>query len=112
MATTVKVKFNKLPEIAEKVPEAVGEIITKGMHDMDAHATAATPVDTGALKASKQLEISDGGLHARLSWSKEYGVYVNFGTRKMAAQPFASDAVAKVQPSIEAALHDLESKIV
>lgn len=108
MATKIVVRFNKLPAIAARVPEAVGEIVTKAMHDMDAHATAATPVDTGALKNSKELEITDGGLHARLSWSQDYAAYVDQGTRFMAAQPFATDAVAKVQPSMDAALHDLE----
>lgn len=109
--TTVRIKTNNLGRIAAKVPLAVGDILTKGVHDIDAHATAATPVDTGKLKNSKEVEIGNGGLENKISWSAEYAGFVNFGTRKMPAQPFASDAVEKVQPSILAALQQLEGRL-
>ncbi len=106
---SIRIKFNNLDEVAAKVPEAVEDIVTKGVHDIDAHATANTPVDTGKLKNSKSVEID--GMKGRISWSAEYAAFVNFGTRKMAAQPFATDAAEKVFPSIEAALQELEGKI-
>lgn len=109
--TGIRIKSNRLGEIASKLPQVVGDVLTKGIHDIDAHATAQTPVDTGNLMNSKQVEINDGGLACKISWSAEYAAYVNFGTRSMAAQPFASDAVEKVSPSIIAALEQLEGKL-
>ncbi len=106
---SVRVRFNNLDKVAAAVPREVETIITKGMHDIDAHATAATPVDTGKLANSKSVEID--GMKGRIHWSAEYAAYVNFGTRKMAAQPFATDAAEKVVPSIEAALKELEGRI-
>lgn len=106
---SIRVKFNNIDDIAAKLPNEVGDIITKGIHDIDAHATANTPRDTGKMANSKSVEVN--GTSGRIHWSAEYAAYVNFGTRKMAAQPYATDAVEKVQPSILAALKELEGRI-
>lgn len=106
---TVKVNFDNLADIAAKLPKESADIIAKGIHDIDAHATANTPRDTGNLANSKSVELD--GASGRIHWSAEYAAYVNFGTYKMDAQPFASDAVEKVEPSIIAAFKELEGRI-
>ena len=109
--TRIDVKFNDFPKIAKKLPKAVGTIMTKGTHDIEAHADSQTPVDTGNLKSSKSTSITDGGLDNTISWSADYAGHVNYGTRNQAAQPFATDAAEKVFPSIINALRQLEGKL-
>jgi HK97 gp10 family phage protein len=48
---------------------------------------------TGALKDSIGLEIKDGGMTAEVGPEKEYGEYLEFGTRFMDAQPFVQPAL-------------------
>ena len=105
MTVRLVVKSNNLPKIAARVPEAVDLAIDKFLSDVDANATADTPVDEGYLKNSKQRE------KRRIYWGANYAAYVNFGTIHMAAQPFASDAVAKCEPGFQAALRSLEGAI-
>lgn len=57
-------------------------------------AMTAAPVDTGNLKRSIGIEITDGGLTATVEPTAEYASYVEYGTRFMNAQPF-------VRPSLE-----------
>lgn len=104
-AIQVKIKMNKLPEASAKLREAVKEAQEKFLDDVENLATATVPVDTGKLKGSK--ERSEG----RIAWTAEYAAYVNFGTRHMAPQPFASDAVEKAEPTLIAALQEIEGKL-
>ena len=57
-------------------------------------AMTAAPVDTGNLKRSVDLEITDGGLTATVEPTEEYASYVEYGTRFMNAQPY-------MRPSLE-----------
>lgn len=56
------------------------------------------PVDTGRLRSSITNELASdrGGLYADVGTNVEYGVYVELGTSRAAAQPF-------LRPAIEAA---------
>lgn len=47
---------------------------------------------TGQTKRSISTTIEDGGLTSKTKPSTEYSVYVEYGTRKMAAQPFMKPA--------------------
>lgn len=62
------------------------------------------PVDTGRLKTSLQIgegenvfEILEGGLVIQVGTSVYYAVFVEFGTRHNAAQPFLTPAVEQVR---------------
>lgn len=102
---TIIVRSNKLAAIAAALPDAVEMVLEKFMLDVDADATAHTPVDSGNLKNSRQPS------KFRIYWPAHYAAYVNFGTRFMAARPFASDAVDRALPGLEAALDDLEGML-
>lgn len=108
---TITIKFNNLPKVAAALPVEVSEIVVKGLTDIEAHSEANAPVDTGNLKNSHQIEIEPDGMSGRVYIGAHYAGHVNYGTVNQAAQPFASDAVVKVKPSIEAALNSLESRI-
>lgn len=59
---------------------------------LQAKAQVNAPVDTGDLKGSIGLELSDGGLTATVEPTMEYSAYVELGTRKMKAQPYLKPA--------------------
>lgn len=70
----------------------VKRIVRKNGGDMQAKTQQNAPVDTGALKQSIGLEITDGGLTATVEPKVEYASYQEYGTRFMEAQPFVGPA--------------------
>ena len=107
----LKVVFNDLGKTKAALPREVSQVVRKGTFDIDAHATVNTPVDTGALKNSKQVEFFENGMRSKIGWSAEHAIYVHEGTRRMSARPFAKDAFDQVAPSIVDALNQLASKL-
>lgn len=59
-------------------------------------ASSRAPRRTGALAGSVSAAGStvDGRPAAVLTWGVRYAAYVNFGTSRMPARPFATDALA------------------
>lgn len=135
MSAKIIIKYNRLPKIAARLPNAVGKIISKAALDIEAHAKqamsgprsgriykrgsrihqASAPgeppaVDTGKLKnsiRSEQIAVTK----AIVSASAEYAAYLEFGTRRMAARPYMRPAVEAVTPMFFSALHRLEEKL-
>lgn len=60
-------------------------------------AKAKAPIDTGTLFRSIDLQIKDSGLSAVVQPHTEYAAYVEFGTRKMSAQPYLKPAFNTVR---------------
>lgn len=58
-----------------------------------------TPRRSGRLASS--LAVSVDGDAAGVRWGVGHAVYVNFGTRTMRAQPFATDALKAAETTIE-----------
>lgn len=63
---------------------AVGKIGHDVVHD----AQVVVPVDTGNLKNSIGVDIDPDGLGFDAGPTADYGAHVEFGTVKMAAQPY------------------------
>jgi HK97 gp10 family phage protein len=82
---TVKITFNKFPEIAQAMPGKTAQVVSKTAFNVEANAKNAVPVDTGALKNSIDTEIASGGLSATVAPHTEYAHFVEFGTRRMSA---------------------------
>lgn len=64
-------------------------------------ARAMCPVDTGNLRGSIAVSAGDDG--AQISADADYAAYVEFGTWKMAAQPFLVPALINSAGKIAAA---------
>lgn len=103
MGVTISVIHNRLGEMQSKLPGAVELAVDKFLGDVHAYAGARTPRRTGYLANS----VSRGAMW--IAWGALYAAYVNFGTRYMAARPFATDAFNRAIPGLMAALADLES---
>jgi HK97 gp10 family phage protein len=63
---------------------------------------------TGATKRSIHLEITGGGLSAEVGPETGYSIYVEFGTRKMEAQPFVRPALEAQAPKF---ISDMQSLV-
>lgn len=72
--------------------DAVKTLVKFHGAEMQQTAQICVPVDTGFLKNSIELEITDGGMTAIVEPYAEYAAYVEYGTRYMAAQPYMRPA--------------------
>lgn len=82
-------KLRRIPHVvAERARTAVAEETAETADDMRSLA----PVDTGALVEGIQEEITDGGNRGTVASTAPHSQYVNGGTRKQDAQPFATTA--------------------
>jgi HK97 gp10 family phage protein len=71
-------------------------------------AQAAAPVRTGALRGS--IKVTGSGLTATVGTDLRYAPYVEFGTGKMAPEPFLNPAVDGVEGSFYTAVEDAAGK--
>lgn len=93
------------PQISAQMEERASQVVRKSAIDIEARAKAVVPVDTGALKASIQSE--HNGLQSVVSVGQDYGIFVNYGTYKMAARPFFTSAIEVVTPAFHEAMRQL-----
>ncbi len=81
---------NGLSDIANNI-ENFADIIGQGAQTVCESAKSLCPVDTGRLQSS--INVQPGGNTAVISADTEYAVFVEFGTSKMAAQPYLVPAL-------------------
>lgn len=92
----VVVKSNRIAEINAAFPGAIALVLQKAASETLALAQGRVPVDTGYLKNSLQI-FSEGALTHGVRAGAEYAIYVEFGTRHMAAQPYLIPAFEVVR---------------
>ena len=71
--------------------ETVTKALSAGAMIIETKAKLICPVDTGALKASIQAQkpvLFKKGGYVEVIVSAEYGIYVEYGTKFMGAQPY------------------------
>lgn len=130
---TIHIVYNKFPELIRKSPEKAKELVKKAAFELEARAKLEAKVDTGFMRnsiytvtfagsgyaAAKQAaeaanpdarmigEVgTPGEYQAFVAVGAEYAIYVEYGTRFMAAQPFMTPAVEQVRKSFERAVKD------
>lgn len=80
-----------LAKAAEAIEGAVGDAVRKAAMEVERDAEINCPVDTGTLRGSISAEEKDP-LHFEVGTNVEYAAHVEFGTSKMAAQPYLEPA--------------------
>ena len=70
----------------------VKRVVRHNGAEMQTKAQQNAPVDTGTLKRSIGLEITDSGMAAEVRPTADYAPYVELGTRFMEAQPYLKPA--------------------
>lgn len=105
MSITVTVNL-RLDQAEREIRARVQALAAKAALDIEAHAKARAPVDTGLLRNSiTAVEVTpDSWL---ITSPVRYSVFVNYGTSKMAARPYMEPAVEAVRPMLEAGLRRL-----
>lgn len=128
MAGEFVVVYDLLPEIAAKIDDVAGKVVRKSAFDIQAAAQATAPVDTGFLKNSIYVVMRDVSTYstvqapeadqallpevdkpaesttAFIAVAANYGLYVEYGTSRAAAQPYLTPAVELVKPQFEKAM--------
>lgn len=104
---SVITKFNHLPQMREQVRQRAVEAVRNASYSVETHAKDAVPVDTGTLKNSIATEFEPSGLVGLISPHTEYAIYVEYGTRRMRAQPYMRPAAERVRPAFEAAMRKI-----
>lgn len=72
--------------------DAVKRVVRHNGAEMQTKAQQNAPVDTGTLKRSIGIEVTDSGMTAEVEPTAEYAPYVELGTRFMEAQPYLKPA--------------------
>ena len=88
-----------------------GQVVRKSASDVEAQAKARAAVDTGNMRNSIGTTMH-GPLSAEIGPTASHSVFVEFGTYKMAAQPFMGPAADRVEPSFIAAMEQLGGTIL
>lgn len=135
MATRITIVFNRLPEIAAKLPREVGEIVMKTAFDVQqaaqesmsgpksgrtyrrggkmhqASAPGEAPaVDTGDLANSIKTE-QTGPTSAIVGVGAKYGAPLEFGTSRIRKRPFMGPAAEANRQAFIDAMMDLEMRL-
>ena len=107
MSVTISVTFDKFPQIAAAMPEKTSQVVRKATFDIEGQAKNRAPVDTGALKNSISTEFEDNGLTGIIAPHMEYATFVEFGTKRMSAQPYMTPAAEAVAPAFVSAMKEM-----
>lgn len=91
--------------LAEKINAQLPSALLAGTEAVAEYARGICPVDTGRLRAS--ISASRDGESAQVSVGEEYGIYVELGTYKSAAQPFLVPSLAAAESEILSAVRGI-----
>lgn len=103
----IVVKQNDLPACPAKMTKAIGAAFQALGPELLTTMQAATPVDTGELRGSENVSV--GAKELRLTAGTDHAGFVEFGTRKMAAQPYMRPTVEGAAGQVGAAIADAVS---
>lgn len=98
----IEVRTNRLPGIAAKCRPAIRSAVHAAGFRAEAGAKGRAAVDTGNMRAG--INNAPGDLSTTVSSPASYSLFVERGTRRMAAQPFLEPAVLAVVPDLESDL--------
>jgi HK97 gp10 family phage protein len=96
--------------LCEQYPEAVRQAMMNVAEDILATANTLVPVRTGFLKSTIAIE-QPSNFQLKIKATAPYAYYVEFGTKKMSARLFLTNAVNQhldeLAPEIEQQIQDL-----
>lgn len=97
---------SRIPQLTGDLRKRASALVRKTVLDVEARAKIAAPVDTGALRRSIQTAM-DNDLHGVVFVAAEYGIFLEFGTRRMSPRPFLGPAFDATAPEFEKGLREL-----
>lgn len=96
------VLVSRIPQITKAAHARAAAIVAKTAADIEAAAKMRAPVDTGYLRSSIHTQPT-GPLDSEVIAGADYAVYVEYGTRRMAPQPYMTPAAEAARPGFEQA---------
>lgn len=93
---TVKILFNRIPQLAGEIKAAGEALVQKTADDIVKDAQERAPVRSGDLKRS--IERQGAGSESTVIAGVPYAVFVEYGTSRMGAQPFFWPALEANRP--------------
>jgi HK97 gp10 family phage protein len=92
--------------IPSAINNAVREALEEGANEIQSSAKGSCPVDTGNLQDSISKDVSPTEFTVQAT--EDYASYVEYGTSKMAAQPYFYSNADRVTSGIQS---NIESKL-
>ena len=87
--------LNKLKLLVPRIREGTQLAVAQTALLIETDAKLLSPVDTGLNRAEIHTDIAPNGLSAAVIAGTEYAVFLEFGSRRMAARPFLHPAYEK-----------------
>ena len=106
MQVTIKLTDERLRNLPRNLRQRGHDLVYRTAATIEGQAKVLCPVDTGALRASIYVT-EKGEMSAEVGPHMEYEMYVEYGTKHMAAQPYLTPAAEGARPAWEAGLRDL-----
>ncbi len=106
MQVTITLKDDRLRKLPANLRKAGADLVKRTALAIEGQAKVLCPVDTGALRASISVT-ETGEMSAEVGPHMEYGLWVEVGTTRMAAQPYLTPAAEGARPGWEAGLREL-----
>ena len=103
MPTIQVIVRSRFPQLTLAAHALAEKAVAKAALDIEAHAKANAPVDTGLLRNSIGAR-REGELAWVVESPVDYSVYQEYGTSRMAAHPYMTPAVEIVRPQLLDAL--------
>ena len=100
------VVFNLIPEMIARVEEVSRAAPKRVADEVVAEAKRLVPVDSGYLKSTITSRSLTAGKEAEVFVGAPYAGYVEYGTYKMAAQPFLNPAFERKAKKLGLELYD------
>lgn len=85
----------------------VKKVVRKNGVGLQKAAQKKAPIDTGTLKRSVGIDITDSGMTATVEPTAEYSAYVEYGTRFMKAQPYMKPTLEEQEKLFKADMQKL-----
>lgn len=99
---------SRLPQIQAAARPKAQAAVQKTVMDVEAQAKGFAAVDTGNMRALVQGSMT-GDLSGEVNAGAHYSIYNEYGTSKMAAQPFMTPAAESARGTFEQAMSQIVS---
>lgn len=112
MPAGMRLRANRLPELAKAFRPAVSAILRRGAFATEAGGKVRSPVATGYMRSTHQTEGAEpGSLSMRVIVTADYAGLVHDGTRNMPPRPWLKETTEQTFPRTIADLRKLEAQL-
>ncbi|HHB1033555.1 TPA: HK97-gp10 family putative phage morphogenesis protein [Vibrio cholerae] len=98
----VQKALNRIARYGGQAEKGVRKAVLQSTMSIETNAKKRAPVDTGKLRGS--IKGTAKGLEGEVTATAEHAPFVEFGTRRMGAQPYMGPAAEQERPRFEQAV--------